>query len=537
MSAGQSRVPEGLLLVWRALRVVFWVLSRALWWTVRHPVILAVSVVVWAGFNLFGVSLSLFGVLLPWWVLLALPLVQLLRAVWALSFPWSYERFLGGPLRRAGWRKTLRKMWPSLAEDCGICRTRTVKTEDGTKEVVVYPKLRRLRTYGDVVTFRVRAMRGQIEDTLHNTVEPIATAMGAEDGTSDPVENRPGLVQINLTMRNLLATPSVSPVPTSPVYKSVRLGKDSNGLDWMLPIAGLHTLVAGCSGSGKGSHFWGIAAQLTPAVQEDLVNLWGIDLKGGVEIAIGQDLFTHVAMDEDEALNALKQLWAVVQQRQNEMRGRSRNFVPTPGDPMHVLLIDELAVMTAYGSPDFVKEAGKLLRMLLTQARAFGVIIIGFVQDPRKEIVSDRGLFTQTVALRLRSSTETSMVLGDGMSAQAPAHKLSATNQGIAYVVTESGRVSKVRADYWTDNQITVMAFKNRAPAGAEIPSALSPAPAAAMVLDDAAKTDTLELPVVEEAPEQSAPRKPRARRKPRATRAQGGQLTQGGSLAAGVRS
>lgn len=528
MSAGQSRVPEGLLLVWRALRVMCWVLSRTLWWTVRHPVILAVLVAVWAGFNLFGLSLSLFGALLPWWVLLALPLAQLLRAVWALSFPWSYERFLGGPLRRAGWRRTLRKMWPSLAEDCGICRTKTVKTEDGTKEVVVYPKLRRLRTYGDVVTFRVRAMRGQIEDTLHNTVEPIATAMGAEDGTSDPVENHPGTVQINLTMRNLLATPADALKPTAPVYKSVRLGRDSNGLDWMLPIAGLHTLIAGCSGSGKGSHFWGIALQLTPAVQEDLVRLWGIDLKGGVEIAMGHDLFTHVAMDEDAALDALKQLWAVVQQRQNEMRGHSRNFVPTPGDPMHVLLIDELAVMTAYGSPDFVKEAGKLLRMLLTQARAFGVVIIGFVQDPRKEIVSDRGLFTQTVALRLRSSSETSMVLGDGMSTQAPAHKLSASNQGIAYVVTESGRVSKVRADYWTDKQIMVMSFQNRAPADGQSSGGLSLVPAAAKVPDPAAKTDTLELPVVLAAPEQSAPRKTRAPRKPRATRAQAGSLAAG---------
>ena len=96
-----------------------------------------------------------------------------------------------------------------------------------------------------------------------------------------------------------------------------------------------------------------------------------------------------------------------------------------PGDPLHVLVIDELAALTAYADPDVRREAGRLLSEMLTQGRALGVVVVACVQDPRKETVGMRGLFTQTVALRLRSAEETRMVLGDGMAdarAGAPDH-------------------------------------------------------------------------------------------------------------------
>lgn len=56
----------------------------------------------------------------------------------------------------------------------------------------------------------------------------------------------------------------------------------------------------------------------------------------------------------------------------------------------------------------------------MTQGRAFGVIVVAFVQDPRKETVGMRDLFTQTIALRLASAAETRMVLGDDMASDAP---------------------------------------------------------------------------------------------------------------------
>ncbi len=106
----------------------------------------------------------------------------------------------------------------------------------------------------------------------------------------------------------------------------------------------------------------------------------------------------------------------MIDARGGELVGRSRLHEPAPGDPLHVLVIDELAALIAYADPDTRRDAGRLLSELLTQGRALGVVVVALVQDPRKETVGQRGLFTQTVALRLRSAEETRMVLGDGMA-------------------------------------------------------------------------------------------------------------------------
>ena len=65
-----------------------------------------------------------------------------------------------------------------------------------------------------------------------------------------------------------------------------------------------------------------------------------------------------------------------------------------------------------------------------------------------------RGLFTQTIALRLRSRDEVTMVLGDGMADIAPAHRISPDAPGTGYVIAEDGQVTRVRSDFWADDQI-----------------------------------------------------------------------------------
>lgn len=89
-----------------------------------------------------------------------------------------------------------------------------------------------------------------------------------------------------------------------------------------------------------------------------------------MEVAVGSALFTHVAMDEQAALRLLRSLNQTIVERQAVMRGNTRAFEPSAGDPVHVLLIDELAVLTGYASRDVVNEASTLLKRILTQGRA-----------------------------------------------------------------------------------------------------------------------------------------------------------------------
>jgi DNA segregation ATPase FtsK/SpoIIIE, S-DNA-T family len=186
----------------------------------------------------------------------------------------------------------------------------------------------------------------------------------------------------------------------------------------------------------------------------DAVRAYGIDLKGGMELTMGAPLFTKIAVQGEQAVEMLREFVAIADQRTEELRGHSRNHQPGPGDPLYLLVIDELASLTAYADRDTKQEAERLLKRLLSIGRAVGVVVVAFVQDPRKEVIDMRGLFTQTIALRLRSAMETNMVLGDGMAPFAPAHRILKGAQGTAWIIDEDGSTDRVRADYWSDELI-----------------------------------------------------------------------------------
>ncbi|MGZ4699102.1 MAG: hypothetical protein ACXVGT_16195, partial [Oryzihumus sp.] len=90
--------------------------------------------------------------------------------------------------------------------------------------------------------------------------------------------------------------------------------------------------------------------------------------------------------------------------------------------------------------------------------------VLACVQDPRKEVVGLRGLFTQTIALRLRSADETRMVLGEGTATIAPSHRISPAVPGTAWVVDEDGSTDRVRADWWSDQLVRQVATSHPAP-------------------------------------------------------------------------
>ncbi|PFG44566.1 S-DNA-T family DNA segregation ATPase FtsK/SpoIIIE [Isoptericola jiangsuensis] len=439
---------DALRIAWGITRTIASALWCFVWWTAQAwRWLLACGI---AGNVLLILDHTTVGYLVLWCV----PAFSLLRATWAAVHPLSYENVLGGPLRRRGWRRHLRKHWPKIAERCGLTLT--------TPDARVVPRLKRVRADGNTLTFQVRARLGHTLDDLTSAAEAIATCLGAE-----AVETRrlgAGWLELTLTMRELLHIPTLPTIPETIETGAVTLGRCSDGTPWRLDLTARHTLVVGRSGAGKGSIFWGIAGNLAPAAHAGMARLWGIDLKGGVEVSVGSPMFSHVAMNEPDAVRLLADLHRVIVGRQQVMRGHARMFTPVPGDPIHVLLIDELAVLTAYAAKDVVNEAATLLKLILTQGRAFGVMVVAFVQDPRKETVGMRDLFTQTIALRLASAAETRMVLGDGTAALAPAHHIAPTMPGAGYLVGDDGHIERVRADYWTDDFIRMVAATYPAP-------------------------------------------------------------------------
>ncbi|MEV8026822.1 FtsK/SpoIIIE domain-containing protein [Cellulosimicrobium funkei] len=466
----------------RTLAVAVW---HVIAWTARSWRLLAVCVV------LGNVLVILRRPVAGYLVMSFVPAFSLVRAVWCAVHPVSYEVVLGGPLRRSAWRRRVRRDWTKIALRCGLV------WPWGSKRRQDVPRLKHVRTRGNTLVLSVRATVGQTVDTVMEARDAIAAAVGAQSAESRPVG--PGLVELVLTMRELLHEVRTPSLPDALEVRAVTLGRRADGLPWRLELGERHTLVVGRSGAGKGSILWGIAGNLAPATHAGLVRLWGIDLKGGVEVAVGAPMLSDVAMDEQAAVRLLRSLNEVIVARQAVMRGHSRTFEATPGDPAHVLLIDELAVLTGYATREVVNEAGALLKRILTQGRALGVMVVAFVQDPRKETVGMRELFTQTIALRLASSSETRMVLGDGYADLAPAHRIDRTMPGAGYAVGNDGAVERVRADFWSDDFIRLVA--SRFPAPSEPPPVENDVPGKLLSLvppDDAV------------APRRRSPRTPR---------------------------
>ena len=205
---------------------------------------------------------------------------------------------------------------------------------------------------------------------------------------------------------------------------------------------------------------WGLVFGLGPANKAGLVQLHGIDLKGGMELSMGQALFTRYARTAETAVILLEDAAAALQARAARLAGLVRQHTPTVADPLVVVVIDELAALIAYNPDrDLTRRAEAALSIILSQGRAVGYVVFAFLQDPRKETVKMRHLFTQAVGLRLRDREEVAMVLGDGaIAAGALCHKIPVSTPGVGYVLGEDGRPVRVRAGYVSDDMIRAAA-------------------------------------------------------------------------------
>ena len=66
-----------------------------------------------------------------------------------------------------------------------------------------------------------------------------------------------------------------------------------------------------------------------------------------------------------------------------------------------MLIVDEIASLTAYtGDRKTRTEVEQLVGLLLSQGRAVGVSVIAGVQDPSKDVLPIRQLFSIRVGLR-----------------------------------------------------------------------------------------------------------------------------------------
>ncbi len=435
------RTPALVTLVIFAWRTVAG-LVRLVW---RHPVASAVAV-------LPGVIWTVYG-----WPY-GLGVVTLLLAVptgWALVHRASFLRLIGRRLL-AFWRLVwvYRRHWQPVMTISGLAR------HVGGRDYLPHLLTIRCTSWADLVT--VKILTGQAVTDWAERTEQLAHGFGAVSCRVTVI--RSGRLLLTFPRRDPLAVPLPAlPIPGEASVGPVQIGRCEDGAPWRLKVHGTHLLVAGATGAGKGSIIWSTIRGLLPAVRAGLVEIWALDPKL-MELSFGRDLFgDHYAADPVSCAELLEAAVKVMQERAGRFAGVRRSHTPTAEDPFVLVVVDEVAFLTAYQADKGLRvRTIAALATLTTQGRAVGVGVLAALQDPRKDVLTIRNLFPDKIALRLDESEQVDMVLGDGARDRgALADHISPVPEqgaGIAYVRLEtSPDPIRTRAAYVSDDDIRDM--------------------------------------------------------------------------------
>jgi S-DNA-T family DNA segregation ATPase FtsK/SpoIIIE len=440
-------MPEGLVLLVNAVRV----LVRTLVFLVRN--IVPVSVL--SGLGWLGVR---FGWLVPV-LLLALVLVGL--GVWAGVDRPSFVRYVARSAR-ARWRLVwvYRRHWQPVLVTAGL-----TKVHKGREYL---PSLVRVRSGPTSDRVLVKMLKGQAPDAWERVAVNLAHGFGA---TLVRVRggDRPGRIWLEFVRRDALAVPIPAlpvPDPSDVDLSGLEIGRQEDGSPWRLRLLGTHVLIAGATGAGKGSVIWSIIRALLPLMLGGLVEVWAIDPKR-MELSFGRALFERYGRYSSDPKGGMVDLLEAAAEDMNAraegFAGVTRSFTPSHEFPFRVIVVDELAFLTAYcPERDLRKRAESALAVLTSQGRSVGYCVIGAQQDARKEVNNLRNLFPDRIALRLDEDEQVDMVLGDGARDRgALADQISSIPEigaGVGFVRLETTPDPvRVRAAYVSDDDIRAM--------------------------------------------------------------------------------
>jgi S-DNA-T family DNA segregation ATPase FtsK/SpoIIIE len=193
-----------------------------------------------------------------------------------------------------------------------------------------------------------------------------------------------------------------------------------------------------------------------------------------MELAFGRELFDRYgryAADPADIAALLEDAVSDMQARAARFAGRQRDHVPSAEFPFVVVLVDEIAFLTAYQADRKLRERTlAALATLTTQGRAVGYCVVAALQDPRKEVLNIRNLFPDKIALRLDEPSQTDLVLGDGARDRgALCDQISSdprTGAGVGFIRLEADPDPvRVRAAFVSDNNIRAMTAAYAPPA------------------------------------------------------------------------
>ena len=146
-----------------------------------------------------------------------------------------------------------------------------------------------------------------------------------------------------------------------------------------------------------------------------------------------------------------------MRERADRLMGVTRLHTPTTDEPLIVLLVDEIAALTGWITDRTMKKRiDSALSLLLTQGRAVGVVVIGAVQDPRKDVIPQRDLFTIRIGLRVNEADHVRLVARlRRLQPRRRCERIPDTLHGVGYVAQDGiPDPARVRFAWHSDDTI-----------------------------------------------------------------------------------
>jgi S-DNA-T family DNA segregation ATPase FtsK/SpoIIIE len=331
-----------------------------------------------------------------------LPTVALIATV-ILAVPWWFHR------RRRAKVRVERTVsgWPDVADNIGLPGSRIAS-------VVV-------DAWG--WTARVILRKGT------TVAQAIARIPDIESG----LELRPGSVRVfpdgkhanRLIMRVVETESLAAPVPwPGPAITSVTqlagIGISEDGRPVRVILLRRNVLIGGIVGSGKSGILNVIIAVL--AACRD-VRLWGVDLKGGMELGPWESVFERIATTPEEANGLFRDAVAELDKRAARMAATGkRTWEPTPDNPALIIITDEHA--------ELPEESHDRADSVARRGRAVAVNLIAATQRPTVAAMGRntavRSQMDVRICLRVREPRDTDLILGQGsLNSGWHAHKVT----------------------------------------------------------------------------------------------------------------
>jgi S-DNA-T family DNA segregation ATPase FtsK/SpoIIIE len=328
------------------------------------------------------------------------------------------------PLPTLAWLGTLSAgvpWWAHRRRRARVRVERTIEAWPQFSEAIGLPGSRLLSATVDRWGWsaRLSLRRGQTARQAIDHAAAIESALGVRPGAVR-IETDPHRADRAL-MRVVETDPHAQPIPwpgiptaggahAASMASPIDLGVFEDGSAVLMQLLYRNTLVGGVVGSGKSGVLNVLLAALVACLD---VVVWGIDLKGGMELRPWAACLGRLATTGADAVALLADAVAELQRRTAELTSSGqRLWRPSRGMPALLVVVDEYAELPDNAHP----YADSLARL----GRAVAVNMLAATQRPTQQAMGRGAVRSQMdnrLCLRVRERRDVDLVLGQGMYA------------------------------------------------------------------------------------------------------------------------